>query len=164
MHSSSPVRTPKLQLTAEQSLTGKCWIPPKKDTPRPRAKEKPQQDSRRGKITFRLKPHTCQGCSEGSNKTLSSPGYSTDTEPYMPFECLSVSCEGPGQQWPAAGAGALGAANLGMASALFEAVAINPTIELPELTQDWKIHSWRAQTKSCVYQDPGERSSDPTRD
>ena len=24
--------------------------------------------------------------------------------------------------------------------------------------------SWRAQTKPCVYQDPGERSSDPTRD
>ena len=24
-------------------------------------------------------------------------------------------------------------------------VAINPTIELPELTQDWEIDSWRAQ-------------------
>ena len=23
--------------------------------------------------------------------------------------------------------------------------------------------SWRAQTKPCVHQDPGERSSDPTR-
>ena len=29
--------------------------------------------------------------------------------------CLSVSCKGMGQQWPAAGAGALGAADLGMA-------------------------------------------------
>ena len=28
--------------------------------------------------------------------------------------CLSVSCRGTGQQWPSAGAGALGAANLGM--------------------------------------------------
>ena len=27
-----------------------------------------QQDGRRGKITFRIKPHTCQRCSEGSNK------------------------------------------------------------------------------------------------
>ena len=26
-----------------------------------------------------------------------------------------------------------------------EEVAINPTIELPELTQDWEIDSWRAQ-------------------
>ena len=46
--------TPKLQLTAEQLLTGDCWIPPKTDTLCQRAKEKPQQDSRRGKITFRI--------------------------------------------------------------------------------------------------------------
>ena len=32
MHSSSPARTPKLQLAAEQPLTGECWIPPKKNT------------------------------------------------------------------------------------------------------------------------------------
>ena len=42
------------------------------------------------------------------------------------------------QQWTAAGAGALGAADLGMAQALLEEVAINSTIELPELTQDWE--------------------------
>ena len=36
------------------------------DTLPPRA-EKPQQDGRRGKITFRIKPHTCQRCSEGLN-------------------------------------------------------------------------------------------------
>ena len=30
MHSSSPARTPKLQLAAEQPSTGDCWIPPKK--------------------------------------------------------------------------------------------------------------------------------------
>ena len=29
--------------------------------------------------------------------------------------CLSVSCKGTGQQWPAIGAGALSAADLGMA-------------------------------------------------
>ena len=28
-----------------------------------------------------------------------------------------------------------------------EEVDINPTIELPELTQDWEIESWRAQQK-----------------
>ena len=43
-------------------------------------------------------------------------------------------------------------------------LAFNPTIELPELTQDWEIDSWRAQTQPCVNQNPGERSSDPTRD
>ena len=31
-----------------------------------------------------------------------------------PEVCLSVSCEGMCQQWPAAGAGALGAVDLGM--------------------------------------------------
>ena len=66
--SSSPVTTPKLQLTAEQPLTGECWIPPKEYTPCPKAK-KPQQDDRRGEITFRTKPHTRQRLSHGSNKT-----------------------------------------------------------------------------------------------
>ena len=45
-----------------------------------------------------------------------------------------------------------------------EEVAINPTIELPELTHDWETDSWRAQTEPCVHQNPGERSSDPTGD
>ena len=44
-----------------------------------------------------------------------------------------------------------------------EEVTINPTIELPELTQDWEIDSWRAQ-QNLVHQDPGERNSDPTGD
>ncbi|KAI4548973.1 hypothetical protein MG293_001303 [Ovis ammon polii] len=37
-------RTPKVKLTAEQPLTKECWLPPKKDAPYPKAKEKPQQD------------------------------------------------------------------------------------------------------------------------
>ena len=49
MLSSSLVRITKLQLAAEQLSTGECWIPPKKDTPCPRAKEKPQQDGRGAK-------------------------------------------------------------------------------------------------------------------
>ena len=36
-----------------------------------------------------------------------------------------------------------------------EEVAINPTIELPELTQDWEANSWRAQTEPCVHQEKG---------
>ena len=40
--------------------------------------------------------------------------------------------------------------------------AINPTIELPELTRDREIDSWRAQ-QNLVHQDPGEMNSDPTR-
>ena len=43
----SPVRTPKSQLASEQRSKEECWIPPKKDTPHPRAKVKPQQDGER---------------------------------------------------------------------------------------------------------------------
>ena len=50
----------------------------------------------------------------GLKKTLCAPGPRdhTETEPEL---CLSVSCRGTGQQWPAAGAGALGAIDLGVA-------------------------------------------------
>ena len=40
----------------------------------------------------------------------------------------------------------------------------DPTIEPPELTEDWETESWRPQTEPCVCQDPGARSSDPTGD
>ena len=42
MRTSFPERAPKSQLAAEQSLTGECWNPPKKDTPHPKTKKKPQ--------------------------------------------------------------------------------------------------------------------------
>ena len=50
----------------------------------------------------------------GLKQTLCQPGprNPTETEPEL---CLSVSCEGMGQQWTATGAGALGAADLGIA-------------------------------------------------
>ena len=55
-----------------------------------------------------------------------------------------------------------GCSRLGYGIALLEEVTMNLTIELPELTQDWKIDTWRTQTNP-VYQDPGE-SNVPTRD
>ena len=51
--------------------------------------------------------------------------------------CLSVSCQGVCQQWPAATAEALGAAYLGVAYALLEEVGVSPTVDVSELTQDW---------------------------
>ena len=87
--------------------------PTKKDTPQPSAKKKPQQDRSRGAIAFRIKLHTRQRCSNGSNK-LCTPGPRDPTETETEL-CLSVSCGGTGQQWTAARAGALGAADLGMA-------------------------------------------------
>ena len=59
--------------------------------------------------------------------------------------------------------GGSGYNKLGYGITLLEEVTINHTIEPPEVTQDWEIDSWRAQ-QNLVHQDPGERSSDPTRD
>ena len=67
-----------------------------------------------------------------------------------------------GQQWTAAGTGTLGAVDLGVAKPSWR-TAINPTIELPELTRDREIDSWRAQ-QNLVHKDPGERNSDLTGD
>ena len=113
MCSTSPVETPKynsLLYNQQQENIGSH----QKRYPHPSAREKPQQDSRKGEIVFRIKPYTYQRNSECSNKTLCNQetpqGLARPT-----FECLSVSYGGTGQQWPAAVAGALGAAVLGVA-------------------------------------------------
>ena len=55
------MRAPKLQLAVEQPSRGGCWNSPKKDTPLPKTKKKPQQDSRRGGLNRdKIKSHTCQ--------------------------------------------------------------------------------------------------------
>ena len=89
-----------------------------------------------------------------AQKTLCAlePRDLTETEPEL---CLNVSCGSMGQQWPDTGAGALGAVGLGMASALLEEVAISPTIELPELTQDWGNRLLESTNKSLCT--PGPR-------
>ena len=95
------------------TIDSKMLDPTKKDTPLPRAKEKPQQDGRWGKFMFGIKPHIHQRHSEGSNKTLCLPGPRDPTRDWArpTFECISVSCMG--QQWPAVGTGTLVAAGLG---------------------------------------------------
>ena len=87
----------------------------------------------------------------GLKQTLCAPGPRNPTETETEL-CLSIFCGG--QQWTATEAGALGAADLGMALTLLEEVTINPTIELPDLTQDWETDSWRAQTELCVHHTP----------
>ena len=69
------------------------------------------------------------------------------------------------QEWPATGSGELNEAV--HAWDILKEVAIifiNSTIQPPEITQTGETDSWRAQTKTCVHQDPGENSSDPKRD
>ena len=79
-----------------------CWTtdsrrmmnPTKRRYPHPRAKEKPQQDGRRGKIMFRIKPHIHQRRLEGSNKPCAHQDPEIpETEPEL---CLSVYC---GSRW-----------------------------------------------------------------
>ena len=86
----------------------------KKDTPHPTAKEKPQQDSRRGKITYKIKPQTSEMLRRLKQNLVFTRRPHRDGARHA-FDCLSVSCGGMGQQWPATGAGALGAADLGVA-------------------------------------------------
>ena len=85
----------------------------------------------------------------------------TETETEL---CLSVSCGGTGQQWPATGAGALGAADLGMALALSEEVAINPTTEPPGLTQDWETALGGQKQKLVRIRTQEKGAVTPTRD
>ena len=163
------MRTPKLQLAAEQLLTGECWIPPKRCSTS-KGKGKAPKVSRRGKIVFRIKPHTCQRRSEGSYETLCTPGPRdlTKTESEL---CLSISCGSTGQQWTAAGAGALGAADLGWVQLTWvwhktswRRSPLTPPQSCQNLHRTGETNSWRAQTEPCAHQDPGERSSDPRRD
>ena len=85
------------RLFSSSSLSARRMLDPtKKRSPHPRAKDKPQQTGRRGKIAFIIKPHTCQRCSEFSNKTLFIPGTRDlrETEPDLTF-CVWVSPVGP---------------------------------------------------------------------
>ena len=72
--------------------------PNKKDTPHPRAKEKPKQDGRRSKIMFRIKPHTRQRHSEGSNKTCVYQDPATPQR--LRQNCVCVS---PAEVWVRSG-------------------------------------------------------------
>ena len=72
-----------------KTSTEKYWIPPKKDTPHLRAKEKPQQDGRRGEITFRIKLHTHQRQLRAQTKPLCAPGPRDPTETERDL-CLSL--------------------------------------------------------------------------
>ena len=74
------------------------------------------------------------------------------------FECLRVSCRGTGQQW------------LWIQQSWvwhkpsWKRLPLTPPLSCQNLYRTGKTDSWRTQTKPCVHQDPGERSSHHTRD
>ena len=81
------------------------WNPPKKDTPWIMAKEKPHQDSRRGAITFNIKPHTCQDAWRAQTKSCvtrtqgKERWLSQQTEPALPLGVWGS----PSETWVSSG-------------------------------------------------------------
>ena len=141
---------------------GRCWsggCTVLEHTPYPRAKEKPQQDGRRGEFMCRIKPQS-RWTHWGLKQTLCAPGTRDPTETETEL-CLSISCGGTGQQWPATRAGALGEADWGMAYALFKEVTINPTIELPEFTQVWGNRLWQGTKRTLCAPGPRRKEQWP---
>ena len=163
MRSFSPARNPKLQLTAEQPLTGECWIPTKKDIPYPRARKKPQQGSRRSKIMFRIKPHTCQRHSEDSDK----PCVHRDPES---LQRLSQDCVWVSPAEVQVSNGLPQGQRLWVQQTKVWRKPSWRRLPLTPLQSHQKVHrtgekdSERAQTKPCTHKNPGKRSSDPKRD
>ena len=100
-----------------------------------KGKGKAQEDRWRGKINLEsnlIPSREAQSAQTNTGCTRSQKPPETEKN------CvLSISCGDTGHQRTAAGAGALGTVDLGTAQALLEEVTINPTIEPPELSQDW---------------------------
>ena len=134
MRSFSPARNPKLQLAAEQPLTGECWISTKKIPHIQGQRRSPSKMARGAKSCLESNTIPARDTQRAQTNLVCTKTQRPHKEPDL---CLSVSCEGTGVQRPAAGTGALGAADLGMTQALLEEVTINPTIEPPEVTRDW---------------------------
>ena len=149
MSSSPSARAPKLQLSSEQPLTEECWIKDtKKNTQCPMTK-KPEGDGRRGTIMIKSNPIPTRWVThkpQNNNTKEVFPllwRFWTKHQASQPGG-LTKEQEIPREsdlegQW-------------------------NLIIGLP---QDWgkqRLQSWKAQTKSCMHQDPEERSRDPTGD
>ena len=151
-------------LSCENSkITTCCWKTidkrmlehTKKDTLCSRAKKKPQQDGRRGETAFRIKPHISHRYLVGSKKPCAHQ------DPEIPQRlnenCIWVS---PAEVWVSNGL--LQGQRLWVQQT--QVWDISSTIEPPEFMQDWGNGLLKSTNKSCVHQDPGERSSDSTRD
>ena len=100
MCSSSPARTPKCNLPLNHRCQKNVGTHQKKDTPQPRAKEKLQQDSRRGSTAFKSKRHAHQRHVEGTHQ---DPGKGAESPPETgPGMPVSV-CGSPVETWVSRG-------------------------------------------------------------
>ena len=71
MCSSFPVRTPRLQLITEQTLTGECWIPPK--TRYSTSKDKGEDPTRWTRETDSWRSQTKPSVHQDAGKRSSDP-------------------------------------------------------------------------------------------
>ena len=132
-------------------ITARCWTaihrrtlePTENGTLCPKAKKKPQQDGRRGANMIKPNPML----SECADHKLEN----NNTKEVLPLLWrFWAPCQVSQPRDPTKGLGSPREADLEGQKELITA-----------LPQDWgkqRPHSWRAQTKYCVYQDPGERS------
>ena len=133
------------------------------DTSHPRAKEKPQQDGRRGKITFRIKPCSHQRRSEGSNKPCAQQD--PETPQRLRQNCVWASpVELRVSSGLPQGQGLWVQHTWVWHKPSWRRSPLTPPQSCQNLHRTGETDSWRAQTETCVHQDPGEKSSDPIRD
>ena len=99
----SPVRTPKLQLLAEQLLTGECWIPPEKIPHVQGQRRSPSKTVGEAKSCLESNPISARD-TQRLKQTLCTPAPRDHTETDTEL-CLSISCGGMGQQWTPTGRG-----------------------------------------------------------
>ena len=130
------------------------------DTPCPRAKEKPHKDSRRGKITFRIKLYLPEML-RGLKHTLCASGPRDPTETETNYVWVS-----PEEVWVSSGLlqGLWVQQTWIRHKSSWRRSPLTPPLGHQNLHRTGETDSWRAQTKSCGPKDPGERSNDPTRD
>ena len=135
-------------LAPVQSSTGECWIPPKKNSPHPRQKRRPNKTV--GAAKSRLESNLIPA--RDSQRVQTKPcvqqgpgkGKMTPTRHWarLAFECLSASCEDKGQQWPATGTGLWLQQTWEVwhvAYALLEEITISPTIDpLSRQPTNWR--------------------------
>ena len=133
------------------------WL---KRYPTSKGKGEAQQDGRRGESMFRIKPHTCQRHSGLKQHLCTRTQRPTETE-----KCVWVSLV---EVWVSSGMpqgqGLWGQQTWVWHKLSWRRLPLTPLQNCQNLHRTGEIDSGRAHTEPCAHQDPGERSSDPTRD
>ena len=99
----------------------------------------------------------------GLKQTLFAPGPRDPTETETQL-CLRVPCGGTGQQGTVQGQELWVQQTWVWHKPSWRKSPLPSPYSHQNLHRTGETDSWRAQTEPCVHEDPGERSSDPTRD